>query len=347
MLWKGATIQPVFEDSFLIKGGIPEPQHALAYIQQRVQFVPRENEEMRYRGSVLPRDKAFLVRSPVNAEGEPTELFKYNYPGFQYRSMLHYQALSKHSDLQQALDNMMGLLSFCDLPVAFNHVILTRYEQADDLIGFHMDKTLDITDNTPIISLSLGDSREMHFCRPGNEGRVVPDYVLRLDAGDIFVMGPKTNEKLKHSIAAVSKEREIQRNGVPASAQISIVLRNIKTKLTRAQMIRLAARPARADPQRDLTEEGIEPHPGPGVRYALTFGEQSEIHVGCPITGDGLAAHGFTVQELESVRNKYKQYGTVHAAGASKYVCVSGRKRKRTASRAAPPRDLTDASIPP
>jgi alkylated DNA repair dioxygenase AlkB len=36
-------------------------------------------------------------------------------------------------------------------------------------------------------------------------------------------------------------------------------------------------------------------------RYALTLGEQSEIHVGCPIHGHGLASVGFTVNELRDV----------------------------------------------
>jgi alkylated DNA repair dioxygenase AlkB len=38
-------------------------------------------------------------------------------------------------------------------------------------------------------------------------------------------------------------------------------------------------------------------------RYALTLGEQSEIHVGCQIHGSGLAKEGFTVRELEKVRD--------------------------------------------
>jgi len=36
-------------------------------------------------------------------------------------------------------------------------------------------------------------------------------------------------------------------------------------------------------------------------RYALTLGEQSEVHVGCPIYGNGLVEHGFTVEELRKV----------------------------------------------
>jgi alkylated DNA repair dioxygenase AlkB len=46
------------------------------------------------------------------------------------------------------------------------------------------------------------------------------------------------------------------------------------------------------------------PVPSLPNRYALTLGEQSEIHVGCPIYRDGLAASGFTVSELDRVSDK-------------------------------------------
>lgn len=40
------------------------------------------------------------------------------------------------------------------------------------------------------------------------------------------------------------------------------------------------------------------------TRYALTLGEQSEIHVGCPIYGNGLAEEGFTLEELDDVNSQ-------------------------------------------
>ena len=40
-------------------------------------------------------------------------------------------------------------------------------------------------------------------------------------------------------------------------------------------------------------------------RYALTLGEQSEIHVGCQIHGDGLADEGFSVEELRQIGQKF------------------------------------------
>jgi hypothetical protein len=41
-------------------------------------------------------------------------------------------------------------------------------------------------------------------------------------------------------------------------------------------------------------------------RYALTLGEQSEIHVGCEIHGEGLADEGYTVQELMEMKEHFQ-----------------------------------------
>lgn len=40
-------------------------------------------------------------------------------------------------------------------------------------------------------------------------------------------------------------------------------------------------------------------------RFALTLGEQSEIHVGCQIHGNGLAKEGFTVAELKEFKEMF------------------------------------------
>jgi len=42
------------------------------------------------------------------------------------------------------------------------------------------------------------------------------------------------------------------------------------------------------------------------TRCALTLGEQSEIHVGCEIHGQGLAAEGFGVQELMELKEHFQ-----------------------------------------
>ena len=39
----------------------------------------------------------------------------------------------------------------------------------------------------------------------------------------------------------------------------------------------------------------------------LTFGEQSENHVGMKINGEGLANSGFSIEELEQIKTNLKE----------------------------------------
>jgi hypothetical protein len=57
-----------------------------------------------------------------------------------------------------------------------------------------------------------------------------------LEDGDLFVLGPRTNASLKHAVLPV-KERIIERHGAAVAPRISIVLRDIKTQLSRAHVM--------------------------------------------------------------------------------------------------------------
>jgi alkylated DNA repair dioxygenase AlkB len=45
--------------------------------------------------------------------------------------------------------------------VEYNHSVVLLYRNGDDCIGFHKDKTLDLDDSSPIVSISLGAGKEM------------------------------------------------------------------------------------------------------------------------------------------------------------------------------------------
>jgi alkylated DNA repair dioxygenase AlkB len=117
--------------------------------------------DFKYRGNELARQKAFLVVStdpePLVDE-EPTTMPRYSYPGFQYCSMSSYRDVRTVPEIHNTVEALCGQLLFNRQHVQLNHVILTNYRGADDNIGFHSDKTRDITPNTPIISLSLGET---------------------------------------------------------------------------------------------------------------------------------------------------------------------------------------------
>ena len=120
-----------------------------------------------------------------------------------------------------------------DEPAAFNHIIGTLYVEEKDEIGAHHDKTKDIRAGSDIISLSLGDARE--FVLTSKDGTEQQRVVL--EDGDLFVLGPCTNAQLKHAVLPVKDEKIIERHVRAVDPRISIVLRDIKTQLSRAQVM--------------------------------------------------------------------------------------------------------------
>jgi alkylated DNA repair dioxygenase AlkB len=233
-------IQPVLLDSFYLPGLLQKMGVDPAALEGKVGasgFVPRDNPAMKYRSNELSRDKCFYVRSEVNDKGEPTTLFKYKYPGFQYKSMQHYKPFSAIPELSALIDALQAKLQVNGAAAHFNHAIGTQYRLEKDNIGYHSDDMTDITRGTPIVSISLGDAREFHFCEPGAKK---PKFVQVLRAGDVFVLGPQTNAALKHAVPPIAKEKELKREPGAIAPRTSIVLRNIRTKLTRAEMIALA-----------------------------------------------------------------------------------------------------------
>jgi alkylated DNA repair dioxygenase AlkB len=127
-------------------------------------------------------------------------------------------------------------------PAVFNHIIGTLYSDQKDEIGAHHDKMLDIREGSDIISLSLGDFRE---CLLTSEVGVEQQRVV-LEDGDLFVLGPRTNALLKHAVLPVQDERIIERNGVAVGPRISVVLRDIRTQLSRAQVMAKIAQSERS-----------------------------------------------------------------------------------------------------
>ena len=127
-------------------------------------------------------------------------------------------------------------------PVAFNHAIGTCYRDEDDNIGFHHDKTRYITPNTPIISLSLGETREFHLDHIGPDGKPQHYQTIVLKPGDLFILGPETNRDLRHAVVPVKDERVLQRDpSVEIGPRISLVFRDICTSITLREVRKKAA----------------------------------------------------------------------------------------------------------
>jgi hypothetical protein len=86
----------------------------------------------------------------------------------------------------------------------------------------------DIAIASPILSLTFGGVREFHLRDATTE---VVTHRLALQPGSLFVLGPRTNVAYQHSIVPIADEQLIDRDVVPVTPRISLVLRDISTLL--------------------------------------------------------------------------------------------------------------------
>jgi alkylated DNA repair dioxygenase AlkB len=110
------------------------------------------------------------------------------------------------------LSQLRGLLED-DLGLAFNSLLLNRYRDGRDRMGWHADDERELALDYPIASLSLGARRSLRFRpRPHRLGTTPPPAPLavELEDGDLLVMGAPTQRCWQHALPArmgVKEER--------------------------------------------------------------------------------------------------------------------------------------------
>lgn len=119
----------------------------------------------------------------------------------------------RYSGLQQAihpwtveLETLRQLLQD-QLGVRFNSLLLNRYRDGADRMGWHADDEPELDDQAPIVSISLGVARDLRF-RP-RRGSEAP-FAINLADGDLLVMDPPSQRHWQHALpprARVISER--------------------------------------------------------------------------------------------------------------------------------------------
>ncbi|MGJ8513185.1 alpha-ketoglutarate-dependent dioxygenase AlkB family protein [Carnimonas bestiolae] len=88
-------------------------------------------------------------------------------------------------------------------PPPLNSVLLNRYQDGQQKMGFHSDNEPELGPNPIIWSISLGEPRDMRF-KPAS-GVSGDAFNLRLPHGSLLVMGPDSQRLLQHGIPARSR----------------------------------------------------------------------------------------------------------------------------------------------
>eukprot|EP01006_Ploeotia_vitrea_P058648 TRINITY_DN69901_c0_g1_i1.p1 TRINITY_DN69901_c0_g1~~TRINITY_DN69901_c0_g1_i1.p1 ORF type:complete len:299 (-),score=23.49 TRINITY_DN69901_c0_g1_i1:118-1014(-) len=101
---------------------------------------------------------------------------------------------------------------------SFNHAVVLLYRNGDDRIGFHQDKPLDLDEESPIVSVSLGANRQ--YILQDQPFNPTVSQEVTLQHGTLAVLGPKTNAGMYHSVCQLPGLTE---------ARVSITLRSVTT----------------------------------------------------------------------------------------------------------------------
>lgn len=198
-------------------------------------FQPRDANYMKYRGNKLKRTKAFVY------DGDLDNIPVYIYPGFVYESVLHYSTCDDYGSglLLQVKEILEKYLK-----QKINHIIITKYDQPTDCIGWHNDKVATIADNTEIAVISLGMSHPYSLycfilltsmCTGASRRfqlRLTPQHkkdnpaVLHeflAESGSFIGMSYGANLMYQHGVAPYDAAQ-----GDEEGARVSIVFRHIK-----------------------------------------------------------------------------------------------------------------------
>jgi hypothetical protein len=263
--------QKIGPDSYLVKNFVHlfmKLASLFGIINDSAPWIDPANPDMRYRGNELKRQKAFMVTTADATFGDtcPSWIPKYSYPGFQYAAMLLYRDARFVPIVNQLFAALNDHLRIPGLAFTMNHCIATRYRDEADNIGFHSDKTRDITPTTPILSLSFCDAREFHLKRISDGA--TQHLVLR--DGDLFILGPETNRLYQHAVVPVAQERVLVRTA-PAGPRISLAFRDIATMCSRGQILTKTAANRRARAKRAAEELAVAPTVGKKAKRTFTI----------------------------------------------------------------------------
>lgn len=84
-----------------------------------------------------------------------------------------------------------------ELAVDFNSVLVNRYRDGRDSMGWHADDEAELGPNPVIASVSLGATRRLRFrARPPGRARAAVD----LESGSLLVMAGRTQQLYQHAI---------------------------------------------------------------------------------------------------------------------------------------------------
>jgi len=105
----------------------------------------------------------------------------------------------------------------------FNHVLVNRYRDGKDSMGYHADAEPELGPEPVVATLSLGQTRRF-LLRPQRRVRAERALALPLVAGSLLVMGGTCQRHYRHAIA---REEGARDEGAALGERLSLTFRRL------------------------------------------------------------------------------------------------------------------------
>ena len=115
--------------------------------------------------------------------------YDYSYSGIIHKA----RGINQNKELNTIFEALQDLFP----SLGINSALINCYRSYDSGMPFHSDRETEIDKNTPIISVSFGESRQMYFRRRNSNS--IHSSIL-LEHGDLLAMSAKSQELFEHSI---------------------------------------------------------------------------------------------------------------------------------------------------
>ena len=160
-------------------------QHSCALRRLLADALPWQQPELRLYGRLhrTPRLTCWVADAGCT----------YRYSGF---SQAITPWIPELSALRERLEEELG--------IRFNSLLLNRYRNGGDRMGWHADDEPELDDQAPIASLSLGITRPLRFRPrprdPLSQGEAT--FAIDLADGDLLLMDPPSQRHWQHALPA-------------------------------------------------------------------------------------------------------------------------------------------------
>lgn len=163
-------------------------------IKKELDYIPRGELKFGIYGKEIPLPRIKAMQGTLRKNGD--------YPIYRY-------GLTQYPETKPWTPIIKEIRDFIEEKYGENctHLVANKYEDENDHIGYHHDKTTDMTKEGKIYVFSFGETRNLELAEVKGKSLSL-EYKIPVKHGSLYILNRETNEKYKHRIKQETYSKE-------------------------------------------------------------------------------------------------------------------------------------------